>query len=483
MNTKSQVEISRDTIEVFSSFTKVNKQFWITSGQKQSVVSPSSSILFVAQIKENIPAGILPTWGNEKGFGIFEGGKFVKTLQEFKKPILDFSDVGNASIIILDKTNSNKKVVFPLASPVEIKKQTKPVFMPDMDLVVKFNWDEITQMKKMGEKIEISKLGKEEAIFKNLENNNSMSIENTINDYTPKSKKFRFVFLTGQLQIPQGNYKVSFSESGISEWVNTTDRRFIFYMALDKGCWFDKPKTPTQLMSMKPTMKPVKNITTKEYKNINDYSKAIQITWRKGVDAIIETGELLLTAKEKFSKNEMVWQSFLNNLPFGERTIDRLIYISKYKDILLDDRIYNNLPPSWSTLYEICTIGNEQPITIYENDSGEKSKVKKDGFAEITMEKKDFILQAIDERVSTEGKRVPVLRADMTRKDIDNFKRKIAFEYFDKEQLKKDIEPREKEKVFKISFKPDAPQTAVINFQNELNKLIQNNSWVSVQNN
>ena len=55
MDTKQQVAISKETIEVFSSFTKVNTQLWITSGEIQSVIARNNEILFEAKIKEKSP--------------------------------------------------------------------------------------------------------------------------------------------------------------------------------------------------------------------------------------------------------------------------------------------------------------------------------------------------------------------------------------------------------------------------------------------
>ena len=478
MKKNKRLEISKDTIDVFSNFIKINTQLWISSGYRQSVITPySSSHLLIALIKENFPPKLLPNWNGERGFGIYDGDLFVKALKEVKVPVLDFSNI-ISTLIIHDKKNLNKKIEIDVVSPDEIKRVKEHTkFIPDMDLEIHFSVDDINQMKKMGQEIEVSKNGNGYASFKNIDSNKGMTTENIISSYSPKEHSFRFVYKTDQMLMPSGDYKVSFSEKGISSWVNLTDRKYIFYMALEKGGYIGKPKSPTELISMT-QYKPIKKISPKEYKNINSYSKAIQTSWRKGVDAIIETGELLSYAKQKFYNNEFLWQSFLNTLPFGIRSIEKLIYISKNKELLLDERIYNNLPPSWSTLYEICTIGKEKPITIYENGEGETSPVKEIGFNKITLDKKDFVLKAIEERVSTDGKKVPVIRTDMTRKDIETFKKKIEFNYYpsNKTEVKKS---KDKEVVFFIKFKPNSPKKEISDFENKLDKLIKNNEWIN----
>ena len=50
-------------------------------------------------------------------------------------------------------------------------------------------------MKKMGEQIEIEKHGKGEVYFKSVDDTWSIT-QNTITEYKPKNKPFRFLFFT-----------------------------------------------------------------------------------------------------------------------------------------------------------------------------------------------------------------------------------------------------------------------------------------------
>jgi hypothetical protein len=477
----TRLSISPETIEVFSNFIKINSQLWITSGFRQSVLTPySASHFLTGLIKDNIPEKPLTNWDGERGFGIYDGSLFVKALKEVKSPVLDFSNI-KETLIILDARNPKKKIEIEVVGPDEVKRiQKNQKMLPEKwDLEVNFGVGDISQMRDMGKEIEVSKIGKGHACYKNIDSNKGMKTENIIESYSPKDKAFRFTFQTERLLMPKGNYQVSFSVNGISQWTNLSDRKYIFYMVLGKGGFVGKPKPSSAIIPLKP-YKPLKKISAKEYTDINSLSRAIQTTWRKGVDAIFETGELLGQAKNKFSKNEFTWQQFLNTLPFSIDTMNKLILIARHKPMLIDDRIYNNLPPNYSTIYEICTTGKDKPIITYENDEGESSPVKKKGFNEITLTKKDLILRALNEQVSKDGKKVPLLRNDMPRKDWETFKRKIDTQYFP-EKKKLQTESENKETVYFVKFKPKTPKKEVEDFESKLDKLVKNNPYITIR--
>jgi hypothetical protein len=516
MGKSKQIEISPETIEVFSSLLKVNKEIFLSSGKRQwSNGGTPISIILIGITPDNFPEHLFPDWDGIKGVGIVSGDKFVKELKSFKHPIIDFSkttkgerDNSNSILIILDKKNPNRKVEIETTSPLYLNhKDVNKLNLPTKyDLEINLSWEEVREMGVVGDQldsIEILKNEKEPPVFRNINllseqhpsqtrRKTEVVSESIISDYQPKGKSFRFLFQRyGMIKnLPRGDYKISFSEIGFSYWVNTTDRRYTFALALEKESWFDKQKTPTQLAQItnKLERKPLKQITTKEYKNINEYSDAIQTSWRKSIDAIIETGELLSKSKEKFFKDDVLWQTFLESLPFGERTIERLIYISKNKSLLLDNKIYKNLPSSWGTLYEICTIGKDKPITIYENQSGETSKVKKRGFTEIKLDRKDFVLRALEERVIKDGKKVPLLRSDCSKKEIEDFKRKIQSEFFEspttQSQSPKSKTPANRStqpKEVLVQFKHNTPDAELDKFISKLDQVLKNNKWVIEQ--
>jgi len=81
------------------------------------------------------------------------------------------------------------------------------------------------------------------------------------------------------------------------------------------------------------------------------YAKQIAAAWQKGVDSIVETGRLLVRAKD-----EMPYPAFeamvAGELPFDKRTAERLMVIAKHPVISAATHV-SRLPPSWGTLYDL----------------------------------------------------------------------------------------------------------------------------------
>ena len=79
MGKSKQIEISPETIEVFSSLLKVNKEIFLSSGKRQwSNGGTPISIILIGITPDNFPEHLFPDWDGMKGVGIVSGDKFVK---------------------------------------------------------------------------------------------------------------------------------------------------------------------------------------------------------------------------------------------------------------------------------------------------------------------------------------------------------------------------------------------------------------------
>jgi hypothetical protein len=106
--------------------------------------------------------------------------------------------------------------------------------------------------------------------------------------------------------------------------------------------------------------------------------RLIGVAWQKGVESIIETGRLLIAAKDEIAHGEFV-AMIENELPFAPRTAERLMAVASNR-ILSNPTHVSHLPPAWSTLYELSQIDD---VTL----------LKKIKAGEITprMERKDVV--------------------------------------------------------------------------------------------
>lgn len=90
--------------------------------------------------------------------------------------------------------------------------------------------------------------------------------------------------------------------------------------------------------------------------SVAEWARRITASWRKSVEAILETGRLIVEAKEALAHG--VFGAMIDNeLPFGRSTAQRLMAIAR------DPRITalgQQLPADWRALYEITRLDDEQ---------------------------------------------------------------------------------------------------------------------------
>jgi hypothetical protein len=90
------------------------------------------------------------------------------------------------------------------------------------------------------------------------------------------------------------------------------------------------------------------------------YADRITTTWRKATGSIIETGALLLEAKDRVEHGEFE-EMIERELPFGPRAARMLMDIAR--NPILSDRNHGSvLPPSWRTLYELTRLS--EPVLL-----------------------------------------------------------------------------------------------------------------------
>ena len=461
---KTQIKVSDETIKEIKYLSTIGEKLWITNGNKQYVLNEGS--VLETKIKEplNLSKRLLPDWSNEIGFGVLNGKDFVEALSQSGDPIIDFKNARKSQNITIPN-NGNTRTL-NIISPEEITgiegAKSIKFKLPKMNLMILLSWDEIIELKKKCKKNKLV------VIERSTKGNKGVSIGDDKQDgfrlkvdkknVQPNDSLFRFSFHIDYLKLPKGDYRVGFSQEGISEWVNLTNKKYkVVMMIPESDCWFQQPKTLTQL-ERSFGKKGFEKFWSKDYRSVNQHSKRVLEAWRKGVDAIIETGRLLSIGKKKFfekhSRSKLLWESFLETLPFGLRTVERLIFIYENREVLLDKKVYPNLPPNWRTLYELLTIGH-----------------KKDLLPEVNLTKKDFVVKALED---DEG--IPILRGDTTRKEIEDYKKEMEVEYFEVPSREPEIKPHQ----FIITGEPNTPQSEITKMEVAITKLLQDNEWFSL---
>jgi DUF3102 family protein len=84
------------------------------------------------------------------------------------------------------------------------------------------------------------------------------------------------------------------------------------------------------------------------------WAKLITEAWQKSVGSIVETGDLLVQAKEDLEHGE--WLPMIeSDLPFGRQAAHRLMVVARHP-VLSNVAHGPHLPASWRTLYELTKI-------------------------------------------------------------------------------------------------------------------------------
>jgi hypothetical protein len=86
----------------------------------------------------------------------------------------------------------------------------------------------------------------------------------------------------------------------------------------------------------------------------NEHVRRITTAWQKTVANIIETGRLLIEAKDDIGHGAFQ-EMIRSQLPFGPGTAQRLMQIAENK-ILSNTAHAPLLPASWMTLYELAKL-------------------------------------------------------------------------------------------------------------------------------
>src|SRR5262245_20790937 len=88
-----------------------------------------------------------------------------------------------------------------------------------------------------------------------------------------------------------------------------------------------------------------------------EWTSCIAAAWRKGVEAFIETGRLLIEAKDALDHGQFEAMVRLK-LPFDPSVARKLMAVARHP--VLSNRAHAHvLPPSWTTLYELTKLPDE----------------------------------------------------------------------------------------------------------------------------
>ena len=118
------MNLSSDTVAVLKNFSDINQNILVKPGNKVQTISTMKNILAEAEISEKF----------DSEFAIYDLPEFLRAVELFQKPNLNFN--GGSNVQIADN-NSKQSIKYFFADKSVIVAPTKNITMPDLYQFVK----------------------------------------------------------------------------------------------------------------------------------------------------------------------------------------------------------------------------------------------------------------------------------------------------------------------------------------------------------
>jgi hypothetical protein len=200
------MKISTNTVNVLKNFAKINPSIVIAEGNVLKTISPSKTIMAKATVETTF----------DKRFAIYNLDRFLSTLSLFTDAELDF---GNKSVTI---HGNNKKSQYTYADESTVTKAPeKEIKLPSVDVTFALTNDNLKDVEKAAGVLalpEIAVVGDGTTVSLQAVDTKNPSGDVYSIDIGTTDKVFKAVFKSENIKIIPGDYQVSISSAGISQF-------------------------------------------------------------------------------------------------------------------------------------------------------------------------------------------------------------------------------------------------------------------------
>jgi hypothetical protein len=92
-----------------------------------------------------------------------------------------------------------------------------------------------------------------------------------------------------------------------------------------------------------------------DIQNIQDYAKAINLSWRKTTDSVLEPARLCAEADKNLPHDK---NNFFKDLDFNKATFSKLVKIGSHSR-LQTDPVKSLLPPNYTIVYKVAMLSRQ----------------------------------------------------------------------------------------------------------------------------
>ena len=221
------MNLSSDTVAVLKNFSDINQNILVKPGNKVQTISTMKNILAEAEISEKF----------DSEFAIYDLPEFLRAVELFQKPNLNFN--GGSNVQIADN-NSKQSIKYFFADKSVIVAPTKNITMPDKEVTFTLKKDDFARLQKGVMTLNLPDVAvkgdgttiKMIATDKKNKSSNQYSI-----DVGESDKKFTAYFRTENFKQIVDDYDVAISKQKISHFVNR-NKPIQYWIALEPDSEF-----------------------------------------------------------------------------------------------------------------------------------------------------------------------------------------------------------------------------------------------------
>ena len=221
------MNISTDTLSVLKNFSDINQNILVKPGNKIQTISTMKNILAEAEVTEKF----------DSEFAIYDLPEFLRAVELFQKPSLNFN--GGSNVQIADN-NSKQSIKYFFADKSVIVAPTKNITMPDKEVTFTLKKDDFARLQKGVMTLNLPDVavkgnGKLITLVATDKKNKSS------NDYSisvgETNKTFTAYFKAENFKMVSDDYDVAISKQKISHFVNR-NKPIQYWIALEPDSEF-----------------------------------------------------------------------------------------------------------------------------------------------------------------------------------------------------------------------------------------------------
>ena len=204
------MKISENTISILRNFSDINANILFTPGKTLQTMSTMKNIMAKADVEENF----------ESEFGVYDLPEFLRALDSFQQPVLNFN--GSANLKIKDE-KSSLSARYAFADKSTLRYPTKVISMPDKTITFTLKDSDWESVKKLYTNLSLPDIaikgenGKIKLVALDKKNSNSNESSIVVGD---SDLEFTAYIKAENMKIIPGDYDVALSKAKIAHFIN-----------------------------------------------------------------------------------------------------------------------------------------------------------------------------------------------------------------------------------------------------------------------